>query len=374
MKIKILSIGPYGKDRIGGVQYVTDMILSSYLTREFDFIILNTNIPSFFHQWRVFRPVLSLKFIALLIYQLVRYRPDVVHIHSSNVASFLEKGVMIFIARWFFGRRVLFHLHGSKLETVIQSRGWFRRFTRCVFRASHTMIVLSQSFRNILTDLVGQFRYVIIPHGVDLALYDRVQVAPRDDGLFVLSFIGLIGERKGCYELGEALDILVHQQGISNIRLEMVGREENPGELTAVQQFYRQKGVDAFVRFHGLKIGEEKIRILKQSDVFVLPSRHDSFGIVNLEAMAAGLPVISTRQGAIPEYLEENVNGFLIDIGDVSALVDRILRLYRDPALRQVMGRNNRNKIAERFSFPKVLKLYEQLYIQIARDTSDGRE
>ncbi|MHB2149576.1 glycosyltransferase family 4 protein [Calditrichota bacterium LG25] len=364
-RIKILSVGPYGERRIGGVQYVTSMILNSFLKEKYEFIVLDTTIPIFYHEWRMFRIFLTLQFAARLVFILFRKRPHIMHIHSSNVASFLEKGFLIVLCRLFSSAKIILHLHGSRFEFLLKNKPWFRKMVKMVFSMTDAIIILSENFKQLLTNLVGTYNYIIIPHGVDKKLYDEVNVEKLNDGKVRLSFIGLIGERKGCYELGEALKKLVDAHRIKNLHLEMVGREEEPGELEAIKNYYEKLGILPYVTFHGLKIGREKIKILKQSDIFVLPSRHDSFGIVNLEAMAAGLPVVSTRQGAIPEYLIDGENGFLFEIGDVETLTEKIRILYNNQELREKMGLKNQKKIATFYSFDQILKKYKALYQQI---------
>ena len=367
-KIKILSIGPYGEQRIGGVQYVTNMILNSALKEKYDFIVLDTTIPEFFHERRIFRFVLTIKFVLKLISILFRQHPDLIHIHSSNAASFLEKGFLILLTKTFSSTKIILHLHGSKFEYLLKKKSFFRKIVKKVFNLTNAIIVLSNTFRKFLREMIGNYPFVIIPHGVDTKLYNSVKAELLNDGKIRIVFIGLIGQRKGCYELGDAIKKLVDEYKIKNISLEMVGREEDPGELSAVKAYYEKIGILPYVTFHGLKIGVEKIKILKQSDIFVLPSRHDSFGIVNLEAMAAGLPVISTRQGAIPEYLLDGENGFLFEIGDIEGLTQKLLILYRNEDLRREMGDKNRKKIAAFYSFTQILKKYDALYQAVCQE------
>ncbi len=80
-----------------------------------------------------------------------------------------------------------------------------------------------------------------------------------------------------------------------------------------------------------------------------------------LEALAAGLPIVTTRVGASPELIEEGVNGYLVAPGDVDALRQQMERLIRDPALRWKMGENNRRKCAEHFLADRVVLQLEQL-------------
>jgi glycosyltransferase involved in cell wall biosynthesis len=96
--------------------------------------------------------------------------------------------------------------------------------------------------------------------------------------------------------------------------------------------------------------GDEKLEIFFESDIFILPSYGEGLPITILEAMAAGLPIIATSVGAIPEIIEDGKNGFLTEAGDYVGLAKKILKLARDMKLRQEMGKNNIEKIERQYN------------------------
>jgi glycosyltransferase involved in cell wall biosynthesis len=150
-------------------------------------------------------------------------------------------------------------------------------------------------------------------------------------------FLGMLSARKGLDELLAACVQLRHGGNLP-FACDIVGGEEVLGARAKYEQAFTAAGLSPWVRFHGPAFGADKLRFLRRAQVFVLPSRAESFGIANLEAMATGLAVVSTRTGAIPEYLENEVQGLLIDPGDASALAAAIARLIADPDLRQRLG------------------------------------
>jgi len=95
--------------------------------------------------------------------------------------------------------------------------------------------------------------------------------------------------------------------------------------------------------------------------VFVMPSRQEGFGIVFLEAMALGTPVIAGDYGGAPEIVQDGVTGFLVKPDDLEALTDRLIRLLQDEALRKRMGETARRQVEENFTFTRFQEKLTQI-------------
>ncbi len=118
-----------------------------------------------------------------------------------------------------------------------------------------------------------------------------------------------------------------------------------------LEQLAREFGVGGRVTFTGA-LGDAELRdCYRACDVFVMPSRSEGFGIVFLEAMALGKPVIGGNHGGTPEIWRDGTAGYLVEHGDVAALADRIVRLLSDHTLRAQMGAAGREIVANRYSF-----------------------
>ena len=120
------------------------------------------------------------------------------------------------------------------------------------------------------------------------------------------------------------------------------------------------RGVAKDVHFVG-KLSEMD-RLLSVSDVLVLPSELESFGLVALEAMASEVPVVATRVGGVPEVVDEGEDGFLLPVGDTEAMAEAVDRLLGDKDLRARMGRSGREHARRDFCHAKIVARYVQLY------------
>ncbi|HET8649111.1 MAG TPA: glycosyltransferase, partial [Gemmatimonadales bacterium] len=104
--------------------------------------------------------------------------------------------------------------------------------------------------------------------------------------------------------------------------------------------------------------------LLQSTDLFVLPSQTESFGLAALEAMACGAPCVATRTGGLPEVITDRVSGILEPVGSVEAMGRRAVELLRDPAAYRAMRQAAIDQAAD-FSADRIVPLYEQLYTQV---------
>lgn len=137
-------------------------------------------------------------------------------------------------------------------------------------------------------------------------------------------------------------------------------------ERSKVEELCRQRNLCDNVRFLGRQ--EEMEDILAVTDLFILPSAYESFGLAALEAMAAQVPVISTNTGGLPEVNIDGVTGFLSEVGDVENMAENALRLLSDEALLEQM-KNNAFNHALKFDISSIVPKYEKLYEKVTSKT-----
>jgi glycosyltransferase involved in cell wall biosynthesis len=187
-------------------------------------------------------------------------------------------------------------------------------------------------------------KVVVIPPGVDL---DKWSVTPNADSRrpVRLLFVGGNFRRKG----GDFLLEAFRQELMRDCELDIVTREK-----------VDMQGLRNVRVHHGLKANTPELMALyAQADLFTFPTLADTLPLAVMEAMASGLPVITTTVGALREEVEDGVTGFLIPPGDAKALAEATLRLVRNPQLRRDMSAAARNSADQRFNasrnYPHVL-------------------
>jgi glycosyltransferase involved in cell wall biosynthesis len=176
-----------------------------------------------------------------------------------------------------------------------------------------------------------------------------------------LLFLSNLTRSKGVFEFIDALKILKDQKHKFNARI--VGPEYDI-TITELEQYVADKELQNQVKIEGPVYGDAKFRHFLESDVFVFPTWFEAFPGVVLEAMQAGVPVVSTHEGAIPEIVEEGVTGYLVPQKDVGTLAGRLGHLLKNRPLRNRMGQAARQKFLDEFTSSIFEKKMNEVFVK----------
>jgi glycosyltransferase involved in cell wall biosynthesis len=139
------------------------------------------------------------------------------------------------------------------------------------------------------------------------------------------------------------------------------GPEENK-----LKELVKELNIEENVNFLGYISGIKKYSYYKSADVCVFPSIYEAFGIVLLEAMACGKPVVASNVGGIPFVVEEGKTGLLFESGNVEDLADKIVTILKDEELREKMGEAGRER-AKEFTWDKIAERTVEVYKEILK-------
>ena len=215
----------------------------------------------------------------------------------------------------------------------------------------------AEETRNVFN--VPRQKLRVIYNGIDIDMFRRLDGEMKEKGRLIL-VANTQDRKKGLIYLLEALKLL---QGDMDVKLTIVDNGLPDNEYAP--QLVARYGLDGRVNFTG-KLGlEELVRHYSRAEVAVVPSLYEGFGLPAAEAMACGLPVVSTTAGALPEVVEDGRNGILVPPRDACALAGAIERLMKDDELRRAMGEEGRKRVERKFSWEqaarKTLEVYEEV-------------
>ena len=265
--------------------------------------------------------------------------PDVLHAHAYGYFPTWAGG----IAGSLDGAALVITPHSGPGGHTASKRLFDRVAPSLTLRRAARVIALTRFEARYLESLgVPRDRIAVIPNGVDVEAFRAVPPDRRArDGVTAL-FVGrLYPRQKGLEPLVEAFASVPSSVGL---RLRLVGEDWGGADL--VRDRASAGGVAERVTIVGPLPRADLLQEYARADLLVLPSRFEPFGIVLLEAMAAGLPVVASRTGGIPEVVAEGGTGLLVEPGDPAALAEALTRLAEDGTLRARMGARGRERAA----------------------------
>ena len=249
-------------------------------------------------------------------------------------------------------------LHGTDI-TLVGSHPFYKKAVQFSINHSEYVTAVSQSLKEDterLFDITSNIQ--VIPNFIDRDKInfknvpcEKGQIAPDDQ--FIITHISNFRPLK------RIMDILKTFKKVSeklNVKLLMVG--DGP-EKERAMRYCRAQSMEDSVLFLGRS--NQIDEILCFSDLFLLPSEQESFGLAALEAMVHGVPVVCSDVGGLPEVIEEGISGYLCPLGDVDAMANRAIHILEDPE-RHKRFKRQAYESSKKFDIDKVITHYESLY------------
>lgn len=287
-----------------------------------------------------------------IFFKLLFSRIELVHLHVSERGSFWRKEKIVKLAKR-FKKRVILHHHGAEFEEFYESCSeQQKKNVARILGLADLNIVLS---KRLVEPMKEKNRSARVEY-----LYNSVTVPEKNtyssENVNIL-FLGRLGKRKGVYDLLPVIKNLDNK--IENkYKFFLCG----DGEVAEVIEKVKGVEIEHRIGHIGWVSGEERDEILSGTVINVLPSYNEGLPMTILETMARGIPNISTYVASIPEVIENEVNGFLIEPGDMAALEADLIKLIGDKELREEFSEKSYELIKNNFSLDEHIKLLKDLY------------
>ena len=293
---------------------------------------------------------------------------DILHVHYA-----IPHSISAYLAKMMLRDRVVpfvTTLHGTDITLVGNDRSYLP-ITRFGIEQSDAVTAVSEYLKQrTILEFQIQRPVQMVPNFVDCNIYGRAtdrtlrkRYAQDDEGILIH-----ISNFRPVKRVEDVIAIFALVRQKRNTRLLMVG--DGPDRPKA-EWLANTHGIARDVLFLGKQ--NDMSELLAISDILLLPSELESFGLVALEAMACEVPVIATRVGGIPEVVQDGVDGFLYAVGDVQAMADGCLSILGNPKLRDGLGKAAREHANRDFCASKIVLQYEDLYTRTIKEVQSGR-
>ncbi|WP_417885233.1 glycosyltransferase family 4 protein [Zunongwangia sp.] len=290
-----------------------------------------------------------IKIIIRVMYTLITFRPKLCYFTIAvNPPAFYKDFFLIMLIKFFSKAKIVYHFHNKGIKE--NKKNHLKRLYHLAFSNTNA-IILSEKLYEDISDFFSRDKIFVVPNGIQYQNFYKSEV--KDN--FIILFLSNLIKTKGVIELLEACKILSDK----NVKFKcwFVGGE---GDISAIdfENIKMNLNLKDNVEFLGKRYGSDKEKIFLSSSLFVFPTfyKNETFGIVNLEAMNAGIPIISTDEGAISDLIENGYNGFLIEKQNSEILAEKIYYLYCNKDIAHQMGLNGRKKLLAEFTIEKFEK------------------
>ncbi len=307
--------------------------------------------------------------LASKLYEVAReHQLDLVHMHYA-----IPHAVSAYLAREMLKSErhlpVVTTLHGTDI-TLVGRDPSFLPITRFGIEQSDKVTAISNYLREATMETFCTGCGIeVIYNFIDYEYYRRApdqslhrRIAPA--GEKVLLHVSTFRPVKRITDCIEVIARLRNQHSI-NARLVMCG--DGP-ERQGAQALAERLGVSRHVDFVGKQPQSQIKDYLSVADLLLLPSLTESFGLTALEAMSCEVPVVATRVGGLPEVVEEDGCGYLLEVGDVDAMAEAAARVLSDDGERERLGRRGREIAVSQFAAEKIIPQYESLYRNVVSE------
>lgn len=307
---------------------------------------------------------LALLHSALFAWRAARYRTGLVYVPISQGRwGYARDAVLLSIAR-LLRRPAVVHLRGSNLQQFYRSSPAFERaIIRKTLSWSRRAIVLTPGLQGVFEGLVPLERVRVLenaipdpwPEGIDRLRHERRMRAESEHASLRVLYVANDFATKGASTLVKALA----EPGLEQAVVRMVGAP--PEEVAqGTERLAVELGIAERVDLLGGIEGQEKWRAYEWADVFAYPTENDGQPLVILEAMAAGLPIVASTYGGIPDTVAETA--LLVAPGDHAGLADALRSLIERPALRDELSHAARGRFVTRYTLESFQQRFEAVF------------
>jgi len=381
-----VNIGIVCYASVGGSGIVATELAKCLAARGHDVHMISTDTPFRYSEYQpglsfhrvntpaypLFREPQYILSLATSMVHVARARElDIIHAHYAvphATAAYLAHDIL----RSDPGRtpRTVTTLHGTDI-TLVGSDPSFASVVGFSIQASHGITSVSESLKRDTIAAFGVQRDIeVIPNFLDTDEYRRQpdpslrhRLCPPDECEALITHVSNFRSVK---RVGLVVDIFKRIRESVKARLVMVG--DGP-DRPAVEKQVEENGLADVVDFVGEQ--HDVVSWLSSSDLFLLPSAQESFGLAALEAMACEVPVIASRVGGLPEVIQDGVTGYICDPDDVAGMADRGVSILTHAERRQEIGRAAAADVRRRFCTSIVVPKYEAYYDKVLGGRQD---
>jgi L-malate glycosyltransferase len=306
-------------------------------------------------------PLYSLTLASKMVEVVEMEKLDLLHVHYA-----IPHATSAYLAKQMLKNKrdlkIITTLHGTDI-TLVGLEPSFLPLVKFSIEASDGVTAVSRFLKEkTITNYDIQSEIEVIHNFVDTGLYlpkekciHKEHIAPKGEKVLVHT-----SNFRKVKRVPDTIKIL--EQVIKEVPAKLLLVGDGP-DRSECERLCRQLKLCDHVKFFGKQDG--LVEILESSDVFLIPSQSESFGLAALEAMACGLPVVSSSVGGLPELVKHNETGYIAEIGDINRMAKYVIELLTNEKKYELFSKKARERAVNKFDKTKIVPKYEEYYQKI---------
>lgn len=343
----ILSIPP----PFGGGEIVSQ-ILHNSIKNDYECITFSKSNYSKSKQGNknIFSYFFGIYYVTVTFIKLIQIRPSAIYIGlPKTFHAFLRNAIIIWITT-FLKIQVYCEFHGMNFPFIENSK-FQKKVLVATLRRISKIRVLSISIKKYIVDLGYSGSIYVINNGIDKPS-KIATTKPQEKSKFNILYLGAISKSKGFLRVLEIFNSLDDDLK-EKIHLNVIGEFIRSSEFDHFNKFIEDKQLSNYITFHGKKNGTDKWRLISNNHLLIHLTNFDGQPLTIIEAMSLGIPTIATNVGAIPEMIDNNNNGFLIQDND--EVKDIIIQLLTKNINYELICKNSYSTFQNHFTADKMV-------------------
>jgi len=355
MNIIITSPSLNPQNNVSGISSIMKLLVDNNHAHHYTiFVIGKKDNQKRRLKWLLKTASIPLRLLALLRKQ----KTDIIHFNIGFEPPSLIRDIAPFLTARLLGRKVVLHIHGGRFMTA-PAHGLLKKIIHLMLRYTSSIIVLSEAEKTFLCTLnpkLNKKKIYSLPNVVDLPHLEPESLDRKKKPLHII-YLGRIDRKKGLGEIAEALNALSTQDVDFHFSLCGVGPDEEwfDQQLAPTTQTKVEK--------KGLIYGADKDKVLRQADLFLMPSHFEGLPMALLETMAYGIVPIVTPVGSIPQVVKNGQNGYLI--ANKNEIVKALVTMHKDREHLHRLSLKAKETIENEFSLDLYIARINQIYKEL---------
>ncbi|MEM6517317.1 MAG: glycosyltransferase family 4 protein [Bacteroidota bacterium] len=287
-----------------------------------------------------------------------KHKPDVFHFSMHSNWSMEKSLALLTTAKKSGVKKTIAHLHGGSFEKFWKEMNPIRRaIAKRLFKNVDIIIVASTYWKDFFKKNGFTNHIKIVNNPINQKFVERVNLTEQANRNSKFLFIGSLGKRKGTY------DLLKLAERNKKIKLTLIGNSEKTGDFERLDEIIKEKKLNnvELIKSDRLPI-DDKVNYFRSMGCFIFPSHIENFPLVIIEAAAAGMPIIATPVGALPEFFEHDKNIIFIEPGNLDQINSAVEQVMSSPLKAVGLGQNANRVFNQKLNLPIIIEQLKQAY------------